>query len=55
MNDALPPIIWYYIFTDLLEVGESRMAKDCQCSDCGEMVEYLVDDGICENCFKKRN
>jgi Zn finger protein HypA/HybF involved in hydrogenase expression len=29
--------------------------KECQCSDCGEFVDFLVDDGICEDCFKKKD
>ncbi|WP_171654568.1 hypothetical protein [Paenibacillus foliorum] len=24
--------------------------KECQCSDCGKKVEYLVDNGICQEC-----
>ena len=31
------------------------MADRVQCSDCGRMVEYLVDDGVCPNCFDKRD
>lgn len=30
------------------------MADKVQCSSCGEMVEYLVDDGVCEKCFHER-
>lgn len=31
------------------------MSKECQCSSCGERVEYLVDSGICQECFDKQN
>lgn len=27
------------------------MSKECQCSSCGKMVEYLVDNGVCQKCF----
>lgn len=25
-----------------------------QCYDCGKHVEYLVDDGVCQNCLDNR-
>lgn len=28
--------------------------KEVQCSDCGKKVEYLVDNGICKDCFDKK-
>lgn len=27
------------------------MSNEVQCSNCGRMVEFLVDDGVCERCF----
>lgn len=30
------------------------MADKVQCYNCGKMVEYLVDDGVCEKCFRER-
>lgn len=35
--------------------GGDYVSKDCQCSSCGDFVEYLVDNGICEDCFKKQD
>ncbi len=28
--------------------------NECQCSNCGNKVEYLVDDGICQKCFEDK-
>lgn len=28
--------------------------ENAQCPDCGKMFEYLVDLGVCEDCFQER-
>lgn len=30
------------------------MADKAQCADCGKFVDYLVDAGFCDDCFRKR-
>lgn len=34
--------------------GGDSMKKECQCGACGKRVDFLLDDGICEECFKEK-